>query len=121
MFALSIVTRAKKVLNGQLQSFNITNQISTSNHGIRKKPKKPLPRDKRKKMSRVTVQRKKKKVFWVKKKEKTNLVLLPEKNQGVLSQWQKKTKKPSANTAMLRLLKCSTLNNGAKYRINLNR
>ena len=92
MFALSIVTRAKKVLNGQLQSFNITNQISTSNHGIRKKPKNPCPGT-REKMSRVTVQRKKKKVFWVKKKEKTNLVLLLEKNQGVLSQWPKENQK----------------------------
>ena len=48
-----------------------TNQISTSNHGIRKKQKTP-GQEQEKKMSRVTVQRKKKKVFWVKKKKKKN-------------------------------------------------
>ena len=37
--------------------------------------------------------KKKKKVFWVKKKEKTNLVRLLEKNQGVLSQWPKENQK----------------------------
>ena len=35
----------------------------------------------------------KEKVFWVKKKEKTNLVLLLEKNLGVLSQWPKENQK----------------------------
>ena len=69
-----------------------TNQISTSIHGTRKKQKNP-GQEQEKKISRITVQRKKKKVFWVKKKEKTNLVLLLEKNQGVLSQWPKENQK----------------------------
>ena len=60
---------------------------------VPEKNKKPLARNKRKKISRITVQRKKKKVFWVKKKEKINLVLLLEKNQGVLSQWPKENQK----------------------------
>ena len=69
-----------------------TNQLSTSIHGTRKKQKNP-GQEQEKKISRITVQRKKKKVFWVKKKEKTNLVLLLEKNQGVLSQWPKENQK----------------------------
>ena len=53
---------------------------------VPEKNKKTLARNKRKKISRITVQR-------VKKKEKTNLVLLLEKNQGVLSQWPKENQK----------------------------
>ena len=45
------------------------------------------------KVPRITAQRKKKKVFWVKKKEKTNLVRLLEKNQWVRSQWSKENQK----------------------------
>ena len=45
------------------------------------------------KISRIPVQRKKKKFLGVKKKEKTNLVLLLENNQGVLSQWPKENQK----------------------------
>ena len=59
---------------------------------VPEKTKNPWPGT-REKISRITVQRKKKKVFWVKKKEKTNLVLLLEKNQGVLSQWPKENQK----------------------------
>ena len=78
-----------------------TNQLSTSIHGTRKKQKNP-GQEQEKKISRITVQRKKKKVFRVKKKEKTNLVLLLEKKiKGYLVSGQKKTKKPSENTAML--------------------
>ena len=69
-----------------------TNQLSTSIHGTRKKQKNP-GQEQEKKISRITVQGKKKKVSWVKKKEKTNLVLLLEKNQGVLSQWPKENQK----------------------------
>ena len=57
-----------------------------------KKQKNP-GQEQEKKISRITVQRKRKKVFWGKKKEKTNLVLLLEKNQGVLSQWPKENQK----------------------------
>ena len=35
----------------------------------------------------------KEKVFWVKKKEKANVVRLLEKNQGVRSQWSKENQK----------------------------
>ena len=47
-----------------------TNQISTSIHGTRKKQKTPGQEQEKKKISRITVQRKKKKVFWVKKDRK---------------------------------------------------
>ena len=60
------------------------------------------------KISRITAQRKKKKVFWGKKEEKTNLVRLLKEIKGYSVSGQKKTKKPSANAAMLQLLKCST-------------
>ena len=69
-----------------------TNLISTSIHGTRKKQKTP-GQEQEIKISRITAQRKKKKVFWLKKKEKTNLVRLLEKNQGVLSQWSKENQK----------------------------
>ena len=72
--------------------FIFTNQLSTSIHGTRKKQKTP-GQEQEIKISRITVQRKKKKFFGVKKKEKTNLVLLLEKNQGVLSQWPKENQK----------------------------
>ena len=45
------------------------------------------------KVPRITAQGKKKKVFWVKKKEKANLVRLLEKNQGIRSQWSKENQK----------------------------
>ena len=54
-------------------------------------------------------------------KEKTNLVRPLKKNEGIRSQWSKENQKPSANPAMLQLLKCSTQDNGANYKINLNR
>ena len=61
-------------------------------------------------------------------KEKANLVRPLEKKKkkkkkikGYAVSGQKKTKKPSANPAMLQLLKCSTRDNGANYKINLNR
>ena len=46
-----------------------TNQLSTSIHGTRKKTKNPWPGT-REKISQITVQRKKKKVFWGKKERK---------------------------------------------------
>ena len=46
-----------------------TNQLSTSIHGTRKKQKNP-GQEQEKKISRITVQRKKKKVFWGKKERK---------------------------------------------------
>ena len=59
-----------------------------------KKTKNPWPgtRDKNKNISNPGPEEKEK-VFWVKKKEKTNLVLLLEKNQGVLIQWPKENQK----------------------------
>ena len=100
--------------------YNIyTNLISTSIHGTEKK-KKTLARNKRKKYLESPPRGKRKK-FWVKKKEKANLVRPLEKNQGIRSQWSKENQKPSANPAMLQLLKCSTPDNGANYKISLNR
>ena len=92
-----------------------TNLLSTSIHGTRKK--KP-GQEQEIKISRITAQGKKKKVIWVRKKEKANLVRLLEKIKGYAVSGQKKTKKPSANAAMLQLLKCSTQYNGANNRIN---
>ena len=69
-----------------------TNLISTSIHGTRKNKKNP-GQEQEIKISRITTQGKKKKVFWVKKKEKANLVRLLEKNQGVRSQWSKENQK----------------------------
>ena len=43
MFALSIVTRAKKVLNGQHQSFNIYKSNIYQYSRYQKKTKKPWP------------------------------------------------------------------------------
>ena len=69
-----------------------TNQLSTSIHGTRKKQKTP-GQEQEKKISRITVQRKKKKVFWGEKERKDHLVLVLEKNQGVQSQWPKENQK----------------------------
>ena len=69
-----------------------TNLISTSIHGIGKNKKKP-GQEQEIKVPRITAQGKKKKVFWVKKKEKASLVRLLEKNQGVRSQWSKENQK----------------------------
>ena len=52
---------------------------------VPEKTKKPWPGTREKKYLESRSRGKRKKVFWVKKKEKTNLVLLLEKNQGVLS------------------------------------
>ena len=98
-----------------------TNLISTSIHGTRKKQKKNPGLEQEKKVSQITAQGEKKK-FWVKKKEKANLVRpLEKKSRDTQSVVKRKPKKPSANPAMLQLLKCSTPDNGAKYKINLNR
>ena len=70
-------------------------------------PKKKPWQEQEIKVSRITAQGKKKKL-WVKKKEKANLVRPLEKNQGIRSRWSKENQKPSANAAMLQLLKCST-------------
>ena len=69
-----------------------TNLISTSIQGTRKKQKNP-GQEQEIKISRITTQGKKKKVFWVKKKEKANVVRLLDKNQGVRSQWSKENQK----------------------------
>ena len=60
---------------------------------VPEKNKKPLARNKRKKYLESRSRGKRKNFFGVKKKEKTNLVLLHEKNQGVLSQWLKENQK----------------------------
>ena len=62
-----------------------TNLISTSIHGTRKKNKKKPGQEQEKKVSRITTQGKKKKIWG--QKEKVNLVRPLEKNQGVRSQW----------------------------------
>ena len=70
-----------------------TNQLSTSIHGTRKNQKTP-GQEQEKKISRIPVQRKKKKVFWGEKERKDHLVLvLEKKNQGVQSQWPKENQK----------------------------
>ena len=78
-----------------------TNELSTSIHGTRKKQKTPV-QEQEKNISRITVQRKKKEVFWGKKvmKRPTSSYSL-KKIKGYKVSGQKKTKKPSANTAML--------------------
>ena len=97
-----------------------TNLISTSIHGTEKKTKKTLARNKRKKYLE-SPPRGKRKNFWVKKKEKATSSDPLKKIKGYAFSGQKKTKKHSANPAMLQLLKCSTPDNGANYKINLNR
>ena len=60
---------------------------------IPEKNKKTLASNKRKKYLESRSRGKRKKFFGVKKKEKTTLVLLLEKNQGVQSQWPKENQK----------------------------
>ena len=69
-----------------------TNQLSTSIHGTGKKQKTP-GQEQEKKYLESRSRGKRKKFFGVKKKEKTNLILLLEKNQGVQSQWPKENQK----------------------------
>ena len=83
-----------------------TNVISTSIHGTRKKEKKNR-QEQEIRISRITAWGKEK-ILLIKKKEKTNLVRPLEKNQGICSQLVKRKLKPSTNTAMLQLQKCST-------------
>ena len=98
-----------------------TNLISTSIHGTRKKQKNP-GQEQEIKVSRITAQGKKKKNFGSKRKKRpTSSDPLTKIKGYAVSGQKKKTKKPSANPAMLQLLKCSTQDNGANYRINLNR
>ena len=97
-----------------------SNLISTSIHGTRKKKKKPWPGTREKSISNHRPGEKEKNFGSKRKKRPTSSDPLKKIKRYAVS-GQKKTKKPSANTAMLQLLKCSTLNNGANYRINLNR
>ena len=97
-----------------------TNLISTSIHGTRKKQNNPGQEQEKKKISNHRPGEKEKN-FGSKKKEKANLVRPLEIIKGYAVSGEKKTKKPSANPAMLQLLKCSTPDNGANYKINLNR
>ena len=86
------------------------------------KNKKNPGQEQEKKVSRITALGKKKKIFGSKRKKRpTSSDPLKKKIKGYAVSGQKKTKKPSANPAMLQLLKCSTPDNGANYRINLNR
>ena len=95
-----------------------SNLISTSIHGTRKKNP---GQEQEKKVSRITAQGKKKKKFGSKRKKRPTSSDPLKKIKGYAVSGQKKTKKPSANPAMLQLLKCSTPDNGANYKINLNR
>ena len=84
--------------------FIFTNLISTSIHGTEKKN---LARNKRKKYLESPPREKKEKNFWVKKKEKANLVRPLEKNQGIRSQWSKenqKTLRESCNGTITKVL-----------------
>ena len=83
-----------------------TNLISTSIHGTRKNKKKPWPGTREKSISNLHPGEKEKK-FWVKKKEKANLVRPLEKNQGIRSQWSKenqKTLRESCNATITKVL-----------------
>ena len=83
-----------------------TNLISTSIHGTEKKNKKNLARNKRKKYLE-SPPRGKRNNFWVKKKEKANLVRPLEKNQGIRGQWSKenqKTLRESCNATITKVL-----------------
>ena len=97
-----------------------TNLISTSIHGTEKNKKKTLARNKRKKYLESPPKGKRKNFGSKRKKRPTSSDPL-KKIKGYAVSGQKKTKKPSANPAMLQLLKCSTPDNGANYKINLNR
>ena len=103
-----------------------TNLISTSIHGTRKKKqkkqnkKKPWPGTRDKSISNHRPGGKEKILGQKRKKRPTSSDPL-KKIKGYAVSGQKKTKKPSANPAMLQLLKCSTTDNGANYKINLNR
>ena len=73
------------------------------------------------KVSRITAQGRKKKNLGQKERKGQPRPTPWKKNpKGYAVSGQKKTKKPSANPAMLQLLKCSTQDNGANYKINLN-
>ena len=97
-----------------------TNLISTSIHGTRKKQKKPWPGTREKSISNHRPGEKEKNFGSKRKKRPTSSDPL-KKNQGICSQWSKENQNPSANPAMLQLLKCSTQDNGANYKNNLNR
>ena len=78
--------------------------MSTSIHSTRKKQKKNPGQEQEIKVSRITAQGKKKK-FWVKKKEKANLVRPLEKNQGIRSQWSKEPPpRESCNVTITKVL-----------------
>ena len=97
-----------------------TNLISTSVHGTRKNKKKTLAgtRDKSILNHRPGETEK---IFRSKRKKRPTSSDPLKKIKVYAVSGQKKTKKPSANPAMLQLLKCSTPDNGANYQINLNR
>ena len=81
-----------------------TNLISTNIHGTRKKQKTP-GQEQEIKVSRITAQGKRKK-FWVKKKEKANLVRPLEKIKGyaVSGKKKKKTLRESCNATITKVL-----------------
>ena len=73
---------------------------------VPEKNKKTLVRNKRKEYLKSPPRGKRKK-FWVKKKEKANLVRPLEKNQGIRSQWSKenqKTLRESCNATITKVL-----------------
>ena len=112
-----------KIVHGRLclsviYIYIYTNLISTSIHGTRKKKKKPWPGTREKSISNHRSGKKEKKFGSKRKKRPTSSDPL-KKIKGYAVNGQKKTKKPSANPAMLQLLKCSTQDNGANYKINL--
>ena len=94
-------------LSLSLYIYIFTNLISTSIHGTRKKQQKTLPGTRDKSISNHRPEEKEKN-YGSKRKKRANLVRPLEKNQGVRSQGSKENQKPSANAAMLQLLKCTT-------------
>ena len=94
-----------------------TNLISTSIHGTRKSP----GQEQEKKSISNHHPGEKEKSFGSKRKKRptSSDPLKKRKIKGYAVSDQKKTKKPSANPAMLQLLKCSTADNGANYKINI--
>ena len=84
-----------------------TNLISTNIHGYQKKRKKTR-QEQEIKISRITAQEKKKKYYRTKRKKRPTPSHHLKKNQEICIQLVKRKLKPSVNTAMLQLQRCST-------------
>ena len=87
---------------------------------VPEKTKKPWPGTREKSISNHHPGEKEKN-FGSKRKKRPTLSDPLKKIKGYAVSGEKKNKKPSTNPAMLQLLKCSTQDYGANYKINLNR